>query len=136
MTDEHTALENKNDPKTRWRRGVNAATRLQTGDGLYSPGTEDKATSDGQGPSTHESASAPRDGEEHGDDTSLDSDPKAQAKRRRHKKASLLGVLSMGIGKGDGGRGETQPLPYTSKGLEEQHWLEMLDGKVCVDAAV
>lgn len=101
---------------------MNAATRLQTGVGLYSPKSEDKPINEKTGPSADESASAPKQGEELGDDTSLDHDSKAKEKRRKHKKASLLGVLSMGVGKGDGGRGETEPLPYTSKGLEEQHW--------------
>jgi len=90
-------LENKNDVSSRWSRAMHAASRLQTGDGLYTnPNPRFEGYED-----------------EHSRASDLSS------KERRKRKARLWGSLSMGVGKM---RDETEVLPYTSKALEQQHW--------------
>jgi len=91
----------------RWRRGIHTAARLQKGDGLHD-------TSLGSGSTLPDGAST-------------SSAPHLDEKTRQKRRATLWGKLSVGAGKM---RDEEEELPYQSKALEQQHWLEMIDGKV------
>ncbi|GFZ42631.1 hypothetical protein JCM24511_00348 [Saitozyma sp. JCM 24511] len=95
-------LDNKNDIKSRWRRGIAAASRLQTGDGLGANAVS---------PEVQEA---------------IDETPELDEKTRKARKATMWGSLSLGVGKE---RDEAEELPFHSKALEKQHWLEMIDGK-------
>ncbi|WWD05811.1 hypothetical protein V865_003894 [Kwoniella europaea PYCC6329] len=100
-------LDNKNDVKSRWHRAVQAASRLESGQGLYNP---------------------PSDLIE---DIPTEEIPESTKKARR---ATFWGNLSLPIAKdqntGKGkDRDENEVLPFQSKALEQQHWLEMIDGK-------
>ncbi|WVR03884.1 hypothetical protein IAU60_000883 [Kwoniella sp. DSM 27419] len=96
-------LDNKNDVMSRWRRAVHAAARLQEGEGVYDPPkslTQEVAYED------------------------------LPEKVRKARKATFLGSLSMGVGKeAPNGQDEQAVLPFQSKALEQQHWLEMIDSK-------
>ncbi|WWC87802.1 uncharacterized protein L201_002694 [Kwoniella dendrophila CBS 6074] len=92
-------LDNKNDVKSRWHRAVQAASRLERGQGVYSAPTY--LTEEIPGNQLSE-------------------------KTRKSRRATFWGTLSMGIGKD---RNENETLPFHSKALEQQHWLEMIDGK-------
>ncbi|OWZ32685.1 IQ domain-containing calmodulin-binding protein [Cryptococcus neoformans var. grubii Br795] len=97
-------LDNKNDVVSRWHRAAQAASRLQNGDGLYSSPV-----------STLPSGQVE------------ECDPKKLTdKELRARKATFWGSLSLGVGKE---RDEKKELPFHSKELETQHWLEMIDGK-------
>lgn len=82
---------------------MHAAARLQEGDGLYT-----------------KHSTQPEEYEEN---------PPLSDKQRKDRKATFLGSLSMGIGAGQA-RDEAEELPYSTKALEQQHWLEMIDAKV------
>ncbi|ODN76749.1 hypothetical protein L202_05364 [Cryptococcus amylolentus CBS 6039] len=112
-------LENKNDVKSRWRRAAQAASRLETGDGLYStPVHLASNTTSVQGHAGEPSRLAMV--EECVPET-LDE------KERRARRATFWGSFSvMGLGKE---RDDRKDLPFQSKALEQQHWLEMIDGK-------
>lgn len=53
--------------------------------------------------------------------------PELDEKTRRHRRARFWGKLTM---PSDKPRDEGEELPFSSKALEQQHWLEMIDGKV------
>ncbi|WRT65622.1 uncharacterized protein IL334_002567 [Kwoniella shivajii] len=104
-------LDNKNDVRSRWHRAVQAAARLEKGEGVFNP---------------------PK--------SLIEEIPVSELseKDRKARKATFWGALSMGIGKGNSAgqgkengkeRDESQVLPFQSKALEQQHWLEMIDGK-------
>ncbi|WWC60223.1 uncharacterized protein I303_102789 [Kwoniella dejecticola CBS 10117] len=114
-------LDNKNDVKSRWRRAVQAASRLEKGEGVYNP-------------PNHLTEDIPAE--------------ELSEKVKKQRKATFWGSLSIPIGKtadtdatsrpghGHGqGKGdererdENEVLPFHSKALEQQHWLEMIDGK-------
>ncbi|XAO23003.1 hypothetical protein I312_101780 [Cryptococcus bacillisporus CA1280] len=97
-------LDNKNDVVSRWRRAAHAASRLQTGDGLFSSPI----------------AALPSSQVDECDPTKLTD------KELTARKATFWGSLSLGVGKK---RDEEKELPFHSKELETQHWLEMVDGK-------
>ncbi|KIR97495.1 IQ domain-containing calmodulin-binding protein [Cryptococcus deuterogattii 2001/935-1] len=97
-------LDNKNDVMSRWRRAAHAASRLQTGDGLFSSPI----------------AALPSSQVDECDPTKLTD------KELRERKATFWGSLSLGVEKN---RDEEKELPFHSKELETQHWLEMIDGK-------
>ncbi|WVQ78707.1 hypothetical protein IAT38_000794 [Cryptococcus sp. DSM 104549] len=101
-------LDNQNDVKSRWKRAAQAASRLQTGDGLPTP------TAALNHPSTSPSVVQETIPEELPD------------KAKKARRATFWGSLSMGIGKE---RDEGEVLPFQSKALEQQHWLEMIDPK-------
>ncbi|RXK41274.1 hypothetical protein M231_01424 [Tremella mesenterica] len=102
-------MENKNDVASRWHRGLHAAERIQDGDALY------EATPD------HTSSIRTKSAFNYGEWTE---EEKSQALKKR--RATFLGSLSMGIGKE---RDQAVELPFQSKALEQQHWLEMIDAK-------
>lgn len=87
-------LANKNDVKSRWRRAVHAASRMNAGDGL------------------NEHPEAPLEG--------YHEVPELSDKVKKRRKAKLWGSLSIGASGDD--RDEAEVLPYTSKTLEQQHW--------------
>jgi len=126
-------LRNKNDVKSRWRRGVHAAARLQHGDGLYPVSPSESNINDNTNTYDTNKATggscggAPGQAQEGAGAILLD--PETLAARR----ATFLGKLSMGVGKM---RDEAEELPYQSKSLEQQHWLEMIDGKVSLRSFV
>ncbi|OCF57996.1 IQ domain-containing calmodulin-binding protein [Kwoniella mangroviensis CBS 10435] len=100
-------LDNKNDVKSRWHRAVQAASRLESGEGLYNPPSELT------------------------EDIPSEEIPESTKKARR---ATFWGSLSLPIAKDQNtdkgkGRDENEVLPFQSKALEQQHWLEMIDGK-------
>ncbi|WWD16577.1 hypothetical protein CI109_101005 [Kwoniella shandongensis] len=97
----HAQLSNKNDVRSRWHRAIQAVSRLQASDGLYDPPSASY---------THEV-----------DPSTLDE------KVLKARRATFLGSLSLGVGKKE--RDENETLPFHSKTLEQQHWLEMIDGK-------
>ncbi|OCF30327.1 IQ domain-containing calmodulin-binding protein [Kwoniella heveanensis BCC8398] len=92
-------LDNKNDVVSRWHRAAQAASRLQSGQGVYDPPTELTEEIPGD---------------------------ELPPKVRKSRRATFWGSLSMGVGKE---RDENATLPFQSKALEQQHWLEMIDGK-------
>ncbi|WVF67126.1 hypothetical protein IAT40_001871 [Kwoniella sp. CBS 6097] len=92
-------LDNKNDVVSRWHRAAQAASRLQSGQGVYDPPTELTEEIPGD---------------------------QLPPKVRKSRRATFWGSLSMGVGKE---RDENATLPFQSKALEQQHWLEMIDGK-------
>ncbi|WVQ74548.1 hypothetical protein IAR50_004149 [Cryptococcus sp. DSM 104548] len=112
-------LENKNDVKSRWRRAAQAASRLQTSDGLYST-------------PVHLASDTVPDPGHAGEPNRLtmfeECDPsKLDEKERRARRATFWGSFSvLGLGKE---RDDKKELPFQSKALEQQHWLEMIDGK-------
>lgn len=79
----------------RWRRGIAAASRLQTGDGLGANAVS---------PEVQEA---------------IDETPELDEKTRKARKATMWGSLSLGVGKE---RDEAEELPFHSKALEQQHW--------------
>ncbi|WVQ94727.1 hypothetical protein IAU59_001807 [Kwoniella sp. CBS 9459] len=92
-------LDNKNDVVSRWHRAAQAASRLQSGQGVYDPPAELTEEIPGN---------------------------ELPPKVRKHRRATFWGSLSLGVGKE---RDENATLPFQSKALEQQHWLEMIDGK-------
>ncbi|KAK8861514.1 hypothetical protein IAR55_002335 [Kwoniella newhampshirensis] len=94
-------LENKNDVQSRWHRATQAAIRLQASDGTYDPPS-----------ASYTHVVVPSDLDE---------------KVKKARRATFLGSLSLPVGKKD--RDENEVLPFNSKALEQQHWLEMIDGK-------
>lgn len=81
----------------RWRRAAHAASRLQTGDGLFSSPI----------------AALPSSQVDECDPTKLTD------KELRERKATFWGSLSLGVEKN---RDEEKELPFHSKELETQHW--------------
>lgn len=81
----------------RWRRAAHAASRLQTGDGLFSSPI----------------AALPSSQVDECDPTKLTD------KELTARKATFWGSLSLGVGKK---RDEEKELPFHSKELETQHW--------------
>nr|XP_019050292.1 IQ domain-containing calmodulin-binding protein [Kwoniella bestiolae CBS 10118]OCF29222.1 IQ domain-containing calmodulin-binding protein [Kwoniella bestiolae CBS 10118] len=97
-------LDNKNDVKSRWHRAVQAASRLETGEGLFNP------------PSDLTEEIPPE---------------KLSESTKKARRATFWGNLSLPIAKNQDSddRDENEVLPFQSKALEQQHWLEMIDGK-------
>nr|XP_019012150.1 IQ domain-containing calmodulin-binding protein [Kwoniella pini CBS 10737]OCF50931.1 IQ domain-containing calmodulin-binding protein [Kwoniella pini CBS 10737] len=96
-------LDNKNDVKSRWRRAVHAASRLEKGEGIYNP-------------PIHLTEEIPYN--------------ELSDKIKKQRKATFLGSLSIPISiNNKKQRDENEILPFNSKSLEQQHWLEMIDGK-------
>jgi hypothetical protein len=88
----------------RWRRGIKAAARIQAGDAIHPTCTAENAEA---GPSRPL--------------------PQLDDATRKARRARFWGKLTLPAGKI---RAEDEELPFTSKALEQQHWLEMIDGKV------
>jgi hypothetical protein len=89
----------------RWQRAVKVAARLQAGDAIH--------------PSEHDANA------EAG--PSRASRPQLDEKTKKARKARFWGKLTAPTGKP---RDEGEELPFQSKALEQQHWLEMIDAKV------